>query len=198
MDLYEEITRLIGELDVAVRRLRKSGTDLADAERKYKVCLRQEALKLRSEKNMPVTLINQIIYGVPEVANLRFDRDVKEAVYQANLESINSTKLKLRILENQLSREYSNAGRGNLWQIKKSIEELLICIRDYVLYVVAIKYKCITYDTDGLYGGRKTYMGNVIPLCKTHHDLVHTNKKKYITFLIDMIDKKLEEEKANG
>lgn len=39
--------------------------------------------------------------------------------------------------------------------------------------------------------GRKTYMGNVIPLCKQHHDLVHTNKKKYQPMLIDMIDKKI-------
>ena len=58
MDLYEEITRLIKELDVSVRQLRKSGTELAEAEKRYKVSLRQEALKLRSEKNMPVTLIN--------------------------------------------------------------------------------------------------------------------------------------------
>lgn len=109
MDLYEEILRLINELDISVRRLSKSGTEKAEAERKYKICLRQEALKLRAEKNMPVTLINQIIYGVPEVARLRFDRDVKEAVYQANLESINSTKLKLRILENQLNREWGQS-----------------------------------------------------------------------------------------
>lgn len=113
MDLFEEITRLINQLDVAVRQLRKSGSDLAEAERKYKVCLRQEALKLRAEKNMPVTLINQIIYGVPEVANLRFDRDVKEAVYQANQESINSTKLKLRILENQYQREWGQVRGTN-------------------------------------------------------------------------------------
>jgi len=106
MDLFQEITRLTNELDIAVKQLRRSGTERAEAERKYKVCLRQEALKLRAEKNMPVTLINQIIYGVKEVADLRFDRDVKEAVYQANLESINSTKLKLRILENQLNREW--------------------------------------------------------------------------------------------
>ena len=109
MDLYEEILRLINELAISVRRLSKSGTEKAEAERKYKICLRQEALKLRAEKNMPVTLINQIIYGVPEVARLRFDRDVKEAVYQANLESINSTKLKLRILENQLNREWGQS-----------------------------------------------------------------------------------------
>nr|DAH86703.1 MAG TPA: hypothetical protein [Caudoviricetes sp.] len=109
MDLYEQIQTYIAQLDISVKQLRKSGTDLAEAEQKYKISLRQEALKLRAEKGMPVTLINQIIYGVPEVAKLRFDRDVKEAVYQANLESINSTKLKLRILENQLDREWGHA-----------------------------------------------------------------------------------------
>lgn len=40
--------------------------------------------------------------------------------------------------------------------------------------------------------GRKTYMGNVIPLCKQHHDLVHTNKKKYQPILINMIEEKLQ------
>ena len=46
----------------------------------------------------------------------------------------------------------------------------------------------------GLYGGRKTYLGNVIPLCKMHHDLVHTNKRKYMPELIKMIDEKLQKE----
>lgn len=41
--------------------------------------------------------------------------------------------------------------------------------------------------------GRKTYIGNIIPLCKKHHDLVHTNKRKYMPMLIDIIDKKLGE-----
>lgn len=44
----------------------------------------------------------------------------------------------------------------------------------------------------GLYGGRKTYMGNVIPLCEKHHRLVHTDKNKYMPKLIEMIDKKME------
>ena len=109
MDLYQQIQQLIAELDISVKNLRKSGTEYAQAEQNYKIKLREEALKLRADEQMPVTLINQIIYGVPEVARLRFDRDVKEAVYQANQEAINSTKLKLRILENQLNREWSNA-----------------------------------------------------------------------------------------
>jgi 5-methylcytosine-specific restriction endonuclease McrA len=41
--------------------------------------------------------------------------------------------------------------------------------------------------------GRKTYMGNVIPLCKKHHDLVHTNKKLYMDQLIEIINKKMGE-----
>lgn len=49
----------------------------------------------------------------------------------------------------------------------------------------------------GLYGGRKTYLGNVIPLCEKHHRLVHTNKRKYMPELIEMIDKKLQKEKKN-
>lgn len=43
--------------------------------------------------------------------------------------------------------------------------------------------------------GRHTYMGNIIPLCKKHHDLVHSNKKKYQHILIDMINKVLDKNK---
>lgn len=114
MNLFQEIVKLTKELDTLVEQLRKNGVDRAEAERKYKTVLRQEALKLRTEKDMPVTLINQVIYGITEVANLRFDRDVKETIYQANLESINITKLKLRILENQLNREWGISGKGKI------------------------------------------------------------------------------------
>lgn len=107
MDLIEEINRLLKDLDYSVKQLRKNGTALAEAERKYKICLMENALKLRAEQDMPVTLINQIIYGIKDVATLRFERDVKEATYQANQEAINSIKLKIRILENQINREYS-------------------------------------------------------------------------------------------
>lgn len=108
MDLFEDIQKLIDELTVSIKKLRQTGNDLAEAERDYKMTLRQEALKLRTQEDMPVTLINQIIYGVPEVAQKRFKRDVAEAMYQSNQEHINATKLKLRILENQLNREWSN------------------------------------------------------------------------------------------
>lgn len=106
MDLYSDLLRLQNDLNISIKKLRETGTDFAEAERDYKITLRQEALKLRAEKNMPVTLIQQVVYGVPEVANKRFNRDVKEAIYQANQEAINSIKLQIRVIEGQLNREW--------------------------------------------------------------------------------------------
>ena len=108
MDLYSEIEKLMDELNASIKLLRKNGNELASAEREYKMVLRQEALKLKVEEKLPVTLIHQIIYGVPEVADKRFKRDVAETMYNTNQEHINVTKLKLRILEKQLEREWEN------------------------------------------------------------------------------------------
>lgn len=108
MNLFNDLQSLTERLNNSVKKLSEYGNELAIHERDYKVTLRQEALKLREEKNMPVTLINQIIYGIPEVANKRFKRDVAETMYNVALENINSLKLQMRILESQLSREWGN------------------------------------------------------------------------------------------
>lgn len=108
MDLYNELEYKIKELNTSIELLRTTGTKYAEAERDYKIILRQEALKLRTEKNMPVTLINQIIFGVPEVAEKRFKRDVAEAMYETNKENVMSLKLQIRVAEGQLNREWGN------------------------------------------------------------------------------------------
>ena len=84
MDLLNDLNQKIKELNLSIKELRNTGTKYAEAERDYKIKLREEALKLRAEKGMPVTLIQQVVYGVPEVAEKRFQRDVAEAIYKAN------------------------------------------------------------------------------------------------------------------
>ena len=103
--LYQELQTKTKQLDASIRQLRVSGTDYAQAERDYKVLLRQECLKLR-DGGMAIGLITMTAYGIPAVADARYDRDVKEAVYKANQEAINSIKLQLRLIENQLQREW--------------------------------------------------------------------------------------------
>ena len=104
-DLYFELQAKSEQLDRSVKQLRKSGTDYAQAEKDYKVLLRQECLRLKDE-GMAIGLIDKTCYGIPSVAEARFKRDVAEAVYKANLEAINSTKLQLRLIEGQLQREW--------------------------------------------------------------------------------------------
>lgn len=113
MDLYDDILALMNELTQSIKVLKQNGVKLAEAERDYKITLRTEALKLRAD-NTPVTLINQVIYGVPEVAEKRLTRDIADATYKANQEHINIVKLKLRVLENQLAREWGASGKGDL------------------------------------------------------------------------------------
>ena len=105
MDLYQELQSKIKELEISIKQLRVSGTEYAQAEKDYKILLRAECLKLRDD-GMAIGMIDKTCYGIPSVAEARFKRDVKEAVYKANMEAINSCKLQMRLIENQLQREW--------------------------------------------------------------------------------------------
>lgn len=107
MDLVEEIMMLQQKLTTSIRALANNGKALAQAEMDYKICLRQHALRLRDE-GTPVTLINQVIYGIPEVADKRFKRDVAETMRDVAQENINILKLQLRLLNDQYTKEWGD------------------------------------------------------------------------------------------
>ena len=107
MDLLNELQNLTKQLSNSLKQLRINGIKLAEAEKEYKVAVNKKALQLRSE-DMPVTLISQVIYGYDDIAQLRFLRDSAEVVYKANVEAIMTIKLQIRIIENQIEREYNS------------------------------------------------------------------------------------------
>lgn len=106
MDLFNELQIKLNELNVSIKKLRETGTAYAEAERDYKILLRQECLKLRDD-GMAIGMIDKTCYGIPSVAEARFKRDVAETIWKANMEAIASIKLQIRIIENQISREYN-------------------------------------------------------------------------------------------
>ena len=77
------------------------------SEKNYKILLRQEVLKLRDE-GTAIGVIDKICYGIPSVAEARYKRDIAETIYKANQEAINSLKLQIRIIDNQVDREWVN------------------------------------------------------------------------------------------
>lgn len=108
MDLYQELVNKTEQLEYRFKQLRANGTAYAQAEKDYKILLRQECLKLRDE-GMAIGMIDKTCYGIPSVAEARFKRDVAEATYKANQEAINSLKLQIRIIDSQISREWGRS-----------------------------------------------------------------------------------------
>lgn len=105
MDLQVEIGNKLQELDISVKSLRTTGSKYAESYSNYRIALAQELVRLKDD-GMPVTIAYDIARGKPEIAKLKFAEIRDEAIYKANMESINAVKLQIKILEEQLKREY--------------------------------------------------------------------------------------------
>lgn len=108
MELMQELQVKERQLNASIKLLRQNGTAYAEAERDYKILLKQECLKLRDD-GMAIGMIDKVCYGIPAVAEARFKRDVAEVTYKANMEAINSIKLQLRLIEGQINREWGQS-----------------------------------------------------------------------------------------
>ena len=107
MDLITERETKAKQLDKAILDLRQNGSAYAQAEKDYKILLRLECLKLRDE-GMAIGMIDKTCYGIPSVADARYKRDIAQTTYEANKEAVLSLKLQLRLIDNQIAREWGN------------------------------------------------------------------------------------------
>lgn len=107
-DLLTELNRMKDELHTSMKQLRKHGEELAEKEHDYQVIKAQTWLTLK-ENGCTSTELANTIKGQPRVADAMLERDIAKAMYEANQEHINCVKLELRVIENQISREWSNA-----------------------------------------------------------------------------------------
>ena len=105
MDIYNELQQKCKLLDNSVRMLRKTGSEYAKAYTDYRVALAKELLILKND-GYAITLAGDIARGKPEIAHLKFEEISKEAIYKANMESINALKLEIKIIQEQINKEY--------------------------------------------------------------------------------------------
>jgi hypothetical protein len=104
-DLLKELNDKSGRLDKALGGLGKYGRAYAEYERDYRMALNKKIIEERT-KGTPVTIISDICRGDSVVADLKYKRDCAETLYKSCLEGINVLKLQLKLLEEQISREY--------------------------------------------------------------------------------------------
>lgn len=105
-DLINDINNKITYLETSIRTLAENGKNYAKAYTEYRIALAQELAKLKAE-GYAITLAGDIARGKPEIARLKYKEIANEAIYKANLESINAIKLTIKIIENQIDREWT-------------------------------------------------------------------------------------------
>ena len=108
VDPISEVWRRSEMLEVALKECKTRGRAAAEAEQEYRVKLAEKILLLREDK-LPATLIGDLARGDREVAQLKFERDCAEVVYDNAKEAVNVFKRQIDVLREQIEREWKNA-----------------------------------------------------------------------------------------
>ena len=107
LDLVNQVNNKCIELDNQIGQLARTGSEYAKAYTDYRIALAKELVKLKDE-GFAISLAGDIARGKNEIARLKFNEISKEAIYKANLESINAIKLQIKIMEAQIEREWTH------------------------------------------------------------------------------------------
>ncbi|NGP60016.1 hypothetical protein FLT15_17900 [Paenibacillus thiaminolyticus] len=96
-----ELIQVTDEIYTASQRLSKAADALyelarekAEAERRYRLALAQEMLRLKAD-GLQVTLITDVAKGSEEVADKLFKRDLSDGRFRAGLESQEAIKTQI-------------------------------------------------------------------------------------------------------
>ena len=104
MDLLIQMQELNELLSRALKEFKKRGFEYAKAYTNYRKLLAMELLKLKAE-GMPSTIASDIARGQEEVANAKEIEIETECLYKSCQEAINTYKLQIKILQEQINKE---------------------------------------------------------------------------------------------
>lgn len=110
-DLFGEAMARLDLCDERVVQMRRAAVQFAENKAAYRVAVREATLRERA-RGTAATLTSDIVRGRPEIANLMVARDCAEANAKAFQEEINVNKLRVRVLMDQLNREWGQTREG--------------------------------------------------------------------------------------
>ena len=109
MASWNEIESGIAYLQQRTEEMRDSGLNAARAEASYRA-LKAKAILEEKAKGTAATLCKEVIFDREDLQLAYLERLRAQAVYEADRESINTMKLKLRMLDAQLARDWQASG----------------------------------------------------------------------------------------
>lgn len=104
MDQLIQMTDLNNLLTSALKEYKRRGKEYARAYANYRKLLAMELLKLKAE-GMPVTIAYDIARGKEEIATAKEQEIITECLYKSCQEAINTYKLQIKILQEQINKE---------------------------------------------------------------------------------------------
>lgn len=108
-DLWTKIDELCDLNEARLKDMRGAGIVAAEAGAEYRKMLTIAILEERA-KGTAVTLIKDIVRGREDIAEVKLRHDVAQSDYEAFAEEINANKLRIRVLSEQLKREWAQTG----------------------------------------------------------------------------------------
>lgn len=109
MSLWQRIEDCIAEIERINTTAKRMGFDMVAAEAAYYSAKARAAFLLK-EKGYPVTFIEMTVKGDEEVVEKLTDYHMAQIEYENARECVNVLKKKLSALNDQYSREWSQAG----------------------------------------------------------------------------------------
>lgn len=104
-DLRAELTETVAMMDTALRKYKERAKEYSEAEKAYRIALHSEIMILKDQK-FAATLISDLARGNKEIAELKRARDYSQALLKSAYEAINVNKIKVKLIEEQIKREW--------------------------------------------------------------------------------------------
>ena len=105
-ELIVELQNLFKEQDELYEQWEQRVMATAEAERRYQTLMRKRAL-LEKDNGTPITFISQFIRGDDDIAQLRKERDICEALSKIAENKVTDVRKRIQITDAQAQREWS-------------------------------------------------------------------------------------------
>ena len=104
-DLWQDIDNAFHDLQEELKEGEELGIKWSNAENAYQAAKHKRTLELKADGHT-ATMIQMLLKGDSEVATKLFERDSALVLYNASKSRENALKLKIRVLDAQLQREW--------------------------------------------------------------------------------------------
>ena len=109
LDMAQELFEAYDRAEAALEDMKQSGIEQAAAERDWSIAVRKGTL-YEKDKGTPATLVDKLVKGREDIANLRFEADCKAVLFKAAYECVLLNKKKADLLQKMLEREWAQEG----------------------------------------------------------------------------------------